>query len=538
MSKVQTLIVDNFKGSMTPYQDGDINSGMAYVLDVFGYDPFTKPGNLTWNETATQIDEAGSVITDLILCQKERMESGIAYVYAVGHTGRVYKIQVNDPTTYNPDYDNPVLLTTLSINTPTFTRGAFIDFFGTTEKIYISHDKGLTSLDFDGTGEAFVGVLASWTQNVPKPIRQFLGKEYIGNGENIAEVDSTGTVTTYTKLSPGFPKGTQVRDLDVDPEGTYLQSVVTELALGDITSANPPTSILSPSDSFVFKWNGTDLGYTSFVTYPSVSLSASILYGENQFMAGYDLLGGGYYNPINKFLTSTPVSAFGDSPSPNAITSFSNTFVAASTLPYEGTTEMIITLFGSISQYEIQQGYWCVYNQAATGSETDVLSVPSMSLVSNFAQGGATNGYTDGIFGRPKIYFSTLESSNAPTVKYKLYKWAPLPTLTDNALEGAIFQTQNQIFSKKVKVSEVRVYGEPWTAGVSFIVELIGSGGIPIAGSAKTFTVGTDINAGEDFAYYAPDMAPTYALGLRITNNGTTNHVITKVEIDYSDGGK
>src|SRR3990167_6234997 len=228
-----TKVIDNFKGNMTPYRNGDLNNGRSYWIDVFGSDPFTKPGNLTWNEEATQIDSAGSVITDLIMAGKVRVESGIIYVYAIGHTGRLYKIQVNDPTTYNPDYDNPVLLATLTSGTPTFTRGAFMDFFGATERIYISHDKGVTRLNFDGTSETVVGVVGSWTQNVPKPLQQFLGKLYIGNWTNLAEIDSTATVTSYTKLSPSFPANSQVRDLKMSPDGNYIHSVVTELPLNE-----------------------------------------------------------------------------------------------------------------------------------------------------------------------------------------------------------------------------------------------------------------------------------------------------------------
>ena len=126
----KTLVIDNFKGSMTSFQDGDINSGLAYAVSAFGYNPFSKPGNLTWCDTPQQIDVAGAVITDFIMCGKERVESGILYVYAIGHTGRLYKIQVNDTSTFNPDYDTPVLLATLTSGSPTFTRGGFIDFFG------------------------------------------------------------------------------------------------------------------------------------------------------------------------------------------------------------------------------------------------------------------------------------------------------------------------------------------------------------------------------------------------------------------------
>ena len=125
-----TLVIDNFRGSMTSYLFGDINSGRSDVINSAGQDPWTKPGVLTWNEDPIQIDPTGAIITDCIMAGKSRLENGVVYVYAIGHTGRLYKIQVNDPTTYNPNYDNPVLLATLAINSPTFTRGGFMDFYG------------------------------------------------------------------------------------------------------------------------------------------------------------------------------------------------------------------------------------------------------------------------------------------------------------------------------------------------------------------------------------------------------------------------
>ena len=534
---VKTLTIDNFKGDMTPYFDGDINSGLAYVIEVFGYDPFIKPGNLTWYETATQIDPGGAVVTDMIMAGKTRVESGILYVYAIGHTGRLYKIQVNDPTTYNPNYDNPVLLTTITAQTPTFTRGGFIDFFGATEKIYIGHDKGVTSINFDGSGEAFLGLLGSWTQNVPRPLQQFLGKLYIGNGTNIAEIDNTATVTTYTKLSPAFKTGTQVRDLDVTPNGIYLQAVVTELALTDLTATTPDTSILSPGNSYLFSWNGTDTGYTSYVTYHAATLSSNLVYGENQYMFGYDARGGGVWNPTRKFLSSTPASAFGDSPEPNGVFASTNLAYFASTLPYEGHLEMLLSMYGTISDYEFQSGYWAPLSQPATLPETDVLRIPYCQPISNWAQGASSNGYTDQIFGEPKIYFSTLETSAAPTTKYRLYKWVLAPSGLGTATVG-VYQTQNQPFSKKITIKEVRVYGEPWLSGAAFTVDLIGSDQMPMTGGSKTFTAGGNLTIGNDYAWYTPQCAPTYTVGLRITNEGETNHTVTKVEIDYAIGGK
>ena len=525
---------------MTPYFQGDINSGRTFVNQVSGYDPFGKPGQLTWCEAATQIDEAGSVITDLILAGKTRSESGVIYTYLIGHTGRLYKVQVNDPTTYNPNYDNPVLLATLTAGSPTFTRGAFIDFFGSTSRIYIGHDKGVTQIDFNGSNETVVGSVGSWTQNVPRPLQQFVGKIYAGNGNNIAEIDSTLTVTSYTKLSPGFPSATQVRDLRLTPDGNYLQAVVTELPLGDITLTTPDTSMLSSANSYIFKWNGTDSGYTAFVSYNGITITSLLTFGTQQYAFGYDAEGGAILNPIDKMLTSSPFSSFGESPLPNSILSLSNMIFWVSPLPYGGNMAFSACIFGTPSQYEIEPGYWSNLFQYASGDETDVMHTPFALMVSNFVQGGSDNGYTDSIFGVSKIYFSTLETSSAPTTKYKLYKWTPFPTgLGTLPIEDEnVYQTQNQSFTKKISVSAVRVYGEPWIANNAFLIDLIGSDGNPIPNGSYTFTAGSTLTIGNDYAWYNPNIKNVYSLGVRITNKGTVNHTISRIEIDYDSGGQ
>jgi hypothetical protein len=531
-----TLVVDNFKGSMTQFKIGDINSGLSDVIETFGNDPFSYPGNLTWVEDAVQIDADQAVITDLIMAGKERVENGILYVYAVGHTGRLYKIQVNDPTTYDPDYDNPVLLGTLSANSPTFTRGAFIEFFGATEKIYIGHDKGVTSINFDGTGEAFVGVLGSWTQDVPRAFNQFIGKLYIGNGENIAEIDSTGTVTTYAKLVPGFPSGTQVRDIDLNTDGTYLQVVVSRVALSDQTASTQDTTIVANSESYIFKWNGVDTGYTSYDTFPSVILNSNIMFGNHQYTFGYDGRGVAVFNPVDRIITSGLNSSYEQAPSPNAVSSDGNLVTWMTTLYFEDHLELSYGAYGTFN-YEIGEGFWAPFGLVASGDETDIIRVPFQLTVSNFGRGISSNGYVDNIFGSSKIYFSTLETSGTPTVKYKFYRWSPVTTGQGVAIPEGVYETQMQVFSKKVTIKQIRVYGAPWTTGVSFRVELTGSGG-SISGSSKDFTVGSTLTAGQDFAWFSPQMAPVFGVALRITNLGETNHVIYKVEIDYEIGGQ
>ena len=537
---MKTKVINNFKGSLTQFVDGDINSGLAYVVNTFGSDPFTKPGNLTWCSVSTQIDSGASVITDLIMCGKERVESGILYVYAVGHTGRVYKIQVNRTSPTNPNYDNPVLLTTITSGTPTFTRGGFIDFFGSTEQIYIGHDKGVTELNFDGTGEAVVGVAGSWTATVPRPLKQFLGKLYAGNGNNITEIIDGGTVATYGKLTPSFPNNTQVRDLDLTLDGTYLQAVVSRLTMGDITSATQDTTPISSVDSFIFKWNGTDPGYTSFDTFPAFSLTANTIFANNQFTFGYDQMGAAVYAPLEKRYTLQEMLSV----LPNAVSSSGNLLVWMSPLYYGGFMEADI-LYAGTQDFEVGPGFWDLFGQLATGTETDVIQVPYMMAVSNFGFGASSNGYTANVYGYNKIYFSTLETSSGTTA-YKFWRWIPPSSPSAPAVTpmlNGVYQTQTQLFSKKMEIKEIRIYAEPWIANNSFKLDLIGSNGAVMTNGSKTFTaqnttVSDPMYIGTDYAWWNPGVAPTYALGLWIEQLGTANFTISKIEIDIQDGGK
>lgn len=534
---IETLVIDNFQGMGTLFKFGNINSGKGYLQVNSGQNPFVKPGQLTWAEAPVQIDSAGSVITDMIVAGKERVESGILYVYAIGHTGRLYKIQVNDPTTYNPNYDNPVLLATLTSGTPTFTRGGFIDFFGATEQIYIGHDKGVTRINFDGTSESAIS--GTWEQTVPRPLKQFVGKLYIGNGSNIAEIDSTGTVTSSTKLSPGFPTGTQVRDMDFSVDGNYLEIVVSRLALEDITSSTQQTTRTSNVEGYVFKWNGTDTGYTTFDYYPSFAINANITFQNYQYRFGVDQFGAAIYNPTEKIITEAELAP----PLPNAIASTGNLFLKMTPLYFNGVLEADLYAWGH-ADFEVGQpyGYWDLFFINATSPETDIIQVPFLLPVSNTGLGASSNNYTNNLFGISKMYFSTLETSVTPTTAYRLYKWTPIVSFqvqSTNALIGAVYQTQTQMFSKRIKIKEVRIYANPWENGASFQIDLIGPDDSVISGSSRVFdTADGTLTVGEDFAWYNPQMDKTYAIAVLITNLGSVNHVINKIEIDFTAGGE
>lgn len=524
-----TLEIANFSGSLTRHLNGAVNSGLAKYATSHSYDPYSKPANLTWQETPIRMDSLGtSSITGLVVAGKERLESGLSYVYAVDHTAKLYKIQVNNST--NANVDNASVIGTLSSQSPTFTRGGSMDFFGSTQMIYIGHDKGVSKINFDGSGEAFVGSTSSIVASVPRPLQQFAGKLYFGNGTNIGEIDSTATITSYNKLSPAFPVNTQVRDLDLTTDGNYMEMVVTEAPLGDITSTSADTGDIPHSNSYVIKWNGTDMGYTALTTFNGYTLTSNNIFGSHAFKFGYDLPGAALYNDNEKVIS--PI--FARSPLPNAASSTGNILGWFVPEFMGGFLKASIFIYGNLDGSFSSNEWRRQTLMSASGTETDVLKIPFCILTSNLSFGATSNGYTAGIYGAGKTYFSTLENATGTpsSAVYKFYKWFNVPTGSGTPVLG-VYETQTQLFSEKIAIKEVRIYTEPLVANNAFTIAFIGSDGLVISNSSKTFTVGTNATAGDDIERYAPDMAQTYALGVRITNAGTVNMTFKKVEIDY-----
>lgn len=539
MDRVKTLVIDNFTGRLTRKNEGDINSGYAKYSTTFGNNPFSNPGNLTWLGFPVAVDSAKIVLTDLIMAMKSRIESGVTYVYAIGHTGRLYKIQVNNPTTNVPSYNNPVLLTTLTSNSPTFKYGSSIQFYGATEKIFIGHDIGVTKVNFDGSGETFVGVAGSYTANVPRPSSQFVGKLYFGNGSNLVEIDSTETVISYSKLSPAFPAGTYTRDLDTSSDGVYLETIVSRVNSPDRTSIAQDTTPVASTDAYKFLWNGTDIGYTSFETYTGYSISSNISFGQNHYTMGYDMGGGAIYSGDQK-LASLPNTI---APNFGAMFSIGNImgFVAPDFNTETRALNGSIFMYGQYDQ-EIPTGLYRIMrsngDQVWNPGTTDIISMPACVIASNLLYGSSLVANANKSLGHALLYFSSLELDSVGSPSYRLYsiEFFPASSLENLPAEG-VYETQNQLFSKKVRVTEARFYVDPLLDLTTFNIKLIGSGGT-IPGTEIDFVVGTNAAIGQDWVKYTPQMAPTYTLGVRISNNNlNANFTVNKVEIDYVEAG-
>lgn len=538
LEQPKTLVINNWNGRGTRKRDGDINSGMSpvssYVDVPYGFDAQQLAGVLLFSQVATSIK--GSVITDCVMAGKVRVESGVTYLYCIGHLKRLYKIQVNNPSSSTPDYDNPVLVATLA-NSQTFQFGGSLDFYqgGGTEKIWIGHDTGMTKINFDGTGETNLAG-GSWIPNVPRLQVQFVGKIYITNGSNLAEIDSTEAVISYTKISPGFPVNSLARDIRLSADGRYLVVVVTRATIGNLLSTDFDANLISSTNSFLFYWNGTDLAASSSTTLPAFPMSSYFTFGNNEYLFGTQVGGAMLGGPTGNVVE---ILEFETTPTPNAIAASGDYVGWWATRYVNGVSKAVLNLYGTIGP-EVPVGIYKQLVLSSTLTGGDVIRCPFGTSVTSWQPTGATGGYSNTPFklmGTGKSYFSTIEYDGS-TTSYNFYAFHNVIDFQTSANTGN-YLTQTQIFKKKVKVTEVRVYMEPATvaAVTSFSTDLIGIAGTAITGGSYTFTSSNQISTTNDILKYNPSMAPTAALGFRINNLGVLTPFIHKVEIDYTSGG-
>lgn len=524
--KPQTLVITNFTGQLTRNNDGDINSGFAKYDTTHGNNPFTSPGNLTWFE------QPSSVLTltganGPIIAMRQRVEGAFSYAYSFAKNGNLYKVL--------SDNDTSSIVGALP-ETPSTTRGADMVFYGATEKIFYADDATIQKINFTGAGGASIMGVSSITSGVPRPLATFLGKIYYGNGNNIGEIDSTETIITGTKLTPALPVGTYVRDLDVTPDGNYLQITASKVnPNGGFTAFD-----LTPgagTESYKFLWNGTDNGYTSYETYGGIGLATNTVFGDKNYSLGYDTDGTAIFSGNQKVVSLPRVNV----PYPGAAFSISNMFGFIAP-EYESSSSLMKAAIFTYGQFdrEIPEGLFRHLRLTAP-VRTEIQTTPGAISMSNLLYAPAFLAYTNNEARPSKLYFTTSESSdgNAANDIERLWKFSMFPTGAGSAI-GGVYDTQVQLFSKKITAKEVRIYGEPWVANNSFRVGLIGSNGASIAGTSKLFEVGNSstLSAGNDYAWYTPQMQPTYALGFSITNIGIVNNTITKVEVDFVEAGK
>lgn len=534
-----TITIDNLGGPLTRRQNGEINSGLAKFDTSWGYDPYSEPGNLTWMEQPTSIltltPSNSSVAT--IFNMKTSDEGGTPLVYAIGGLStapNLYRISLANNST--PNLDSPSVI---SAFTGDLTYGSGMVFFGSPEQIFFGSDDSIERVNFGGNARSVLSQgVANMIANVPRPMATFLGKTYFGNFDNIGEIDSTKLITTATKLSPGLPSGLYVTDLDTTPDGNYLQITATRATPQLLSGTGSTFPVRSLTDSYRFLWNGVDSGITSFEQINGVTFFASEVFGSKNYVAGQDIQGAFVLEGENKISFPEAKEAVH-----SATYSIGNTFGIA--LPeFEKSASRYRTAIFHYGQWDndSRPGLYRLLRQPAQIFD-DVKFVPCIVPVGSKGYAPTVASFAGQISGVGKVYYSTSEvhASIISSMAHLLWRF-PIVNSGLGSVVAGVYETQSQLFSKKMAVKEVRVYTNPLAADNAFEVDLIGSGGSVLSGGSQRFIVGTSsIAAGTDMVQYNPATAPTYALGVRITNAsviGTRNWTASKIEIDVEPAGK
>lgn len=550
-NNIQTIEITNFGGRLTRKVNGDLNSGLTKFLTSWGYDPFSKPDNLTWLEAPVDIT---GPISDLILDAKPKSNTtadGQMYIYAIGNSGKLYKIQPNSiGSSPNPNVDSVIGISSVTSGGPAYNYGASMEFFGQAEKIYVASDSQINKINFDGTADTVV-TSTNLVQNY-HPLKSFGGGLRFGNGNTIGTISAaTGTVTSsvigtgqgniYSELNPPLGVEEYVHDLDLSVDGNYLlitASNLTNEAIGVIGDDYPATS---GSAGFLHRWNGSDVTVTSTNSIPSYAVTALQTYLQNNMFFSSDSFGSSLNDGTNKILTLQN----NKSPLPNATTTNGNFICWITPEVSSDNTKLYASMyyFGGLDQ-ENPPGLYRVMRYSTTLANGFVYQTPLNVLTNNMYSALNSSRSSVVTAGYGKHYFSTWETSNATQNSYKFYRFLITPSGTGTPQLG-VYETQNQIFSKRITVKQIRVYTEPTVSGNGFQVDLIGSGGSVISNSwntnTYTFAAGTDptkLQGSLQRIDFTPVADSTYSLGIRITNTGTTNMTIKKIEVDVAQSGK
>ena len=525
---MNTLTITNLGGPLTRRDDGEINSGLAKFDSSWGYDPYLKPGNLTWMEQPSSLLTLSGTAGPLAIL-KNRVTVATNTAYTVAGNKNLYEIKVSSSN--NPNLDSVSVLGAIPV-APNFTRSAGMVFYGSTEKIFVSDDNSIQKINFNGSSPASINGTSSLLASTPHPMATFLGKIYFGNGNNIGEIDSTELMTTGTKLNPALPSGLFIKDIDVTTDGNYLQMTASRAnSSGDLNGNSQDVGSPTGLESYKFLWNGIDDGGTASEVYGGLSAASSNVFGDKNYTIGYSSNGVGIFSGSNKIVSVPKAQA----PYPQAGFTVSGMLGFAVT-EYDDSDGKFKASVYNYGQYdnETPAGLFRILRQTASGND-DFTTIPTCANISNLVYAPSIFGLPQNTSGQGKIYYTTVQGSVAGgTFEHKLWKFYTAPIGVNSVVSG-VYETQNQLFSKKVKVGEVRFYTEPLVADNSFSIGIVNSASSIIA--TNTYTVGSNVTAGEDVVRWTPQIAPTYALGLRITNLGSKNWVGTKLEVDTTESG-
>lgn len=550
MSNMKTLTITNFTGQLTRQDYGDINSGLAKFDTSWGYNPFFSPGNLTWFKAPGDISTI--INSGLALDAVSRLESGTVVNYVITSTGHLFRV-IGEGASGSD-------LHTLTDNGETYTYGASIVFYGAANTLYVGHDKGVTKVVIDSSGNYVSNAaVGTWDATHFTPIttrrclQEFNGNLYASNSDasvtfsnNIAEIIAAGTVSTYAKLSPSLPVGTYIRDLDISRDFTYLlisSSVIPSELVAPVNDTNNTAS----ASSALYKWNGSDVGVTTGEALPGFQTTALESFSGSETMFMYDSFGAALYSGNRKVLTirnSKSPWATATATNGNFLTWVNPEFVWNKDTQAGGIKGSLF-YYGNLDDTLSVGLYRPLRWDSLIGGQ--IYQVPLNFFTTNRYVSVNTSATTQVDSNGTHIISFTDYSGSGGATNFKTYLFyiAP-PDESPGGWTGAtagVYETQTQLFSKKVTARQVRVYCSPTVSGNGFDIDLIGIDGKKIANTNFSYTFGSQIDSATgssslDRINFNPGANTTSAIGLRITNTGSNNMNIPKVEIDYEEQGQ
>lgn len=582
---VQTIEITNFGGRLTRIINGDMNSGFAKFNNSWGYDPFSKPMNLTWFEQP--VDITGPITDTIIAAKKYNGASGFQafanvqnYVLLLGNgnggiSGNIYLMQPNFPSSIvslNPSIVGVANVDSVIGSTSvagTYNFGGsmeiypIVDFPGNTPAsaagIYLGADAAVYNLPLGSilgrqhrVSANYVGTLTNAT-GAFRPMKIFEGFLRVSNASTFFTIGAGETVTSLynasirgvqnanSDLQNPLPVDSEIQDMDVSVDGNYLLIATSKIDNEQIAVFGNDFGSAAANDSVVYGWNGADPNITTETTMPSINLTALQTYLGNNLFFSQDGFGSSITDGINKILT-LPANK---SPLANATAVNGNflTWLSVENNSANNSTFATLYYFGGLDQ-ENPPG---LYRMTRISSPSSfVYNAPVNVLVDNYYRSVPSiisSGSKTNPLGYGKHYLSYIAPGFGGVANTnKLMRFLVNSTGTGTSQPG-VYETQTQIFSKRITVKQIRIYTEPTVSGNSFQLDFIGSDGNVITNGTfnYTYVAGTDITqtvGSLERINFNSSMKDTYALAPRITNKGNTNMTVHKIEIDYIFSGK
>jgi hypothetical protein len=564
----QTIVINNFGGRLTRILNGDLNSGFAKFDTSWGYDPFTQPMNLRWMEQpgdVAGIDEV--VVGGINRARIINSNDGTSNTYVVGirtaNTGKLYKIAVgNIGATTN----------VTSVIGQQSVHGSYdwmgdLAFFGVNEQLYFAGSGaigvagsviGNNNIQLNG----FSSVISTSAELAGDfhPLEEFAGKLIFGNGPSIGAIDATGTIISsiftisnqfgnqYSQLNPPLPSDQYVHDLDVSQDNTYLLVSASTVYNERVGALGLDLVNTAPGKGKIYGWNGVDQGVTTALTIPSGTATALQTYLQQNILFFNDVFGSSLGDETKKIVTLTnnksPLSNSTDVNGNFVTWACPETLVDENGFRYDRVVSLYY--FGSLDEQN-PVGLYRLLRNESTLTNGLIYQVPYHAVVSNGYSSLNPTG-TSVIAGNiGKHFLSTYSVSSvvqsASTVGAGDFLTFDVPGSGLRNPQFGVYETQTQLFGKKIEVRQIRVYTEPTVANNGFQIDLIGSDGLPMDNGTfnYSFVAGSDITKLQGSLTrinFNPTADASYALGVRISNTGTTNMVIQKIEIDWETQGR